>query len=101
MLSLEVVGPGGSLSTKLIATPYGRDASWRVSWQAVTTTAASSATGRLQRSSIGWEAAGGGNGGADQLRRRRSLNLFILIRLVFVLYSAFLHYVSRLIFIFV
>ncbi len=77
MLSLEVMGPGGSLSTKLIATPYGRDASWRVSWQAVTTTAASSATRRLRRSSIGWEAAGGGNGGADQFRRRRSLNLFI------------------------
>jgi hypothetical protein len=27
MLSLEVVGPGGSLSTVLIATPYWRDAS--------------------------------------------------------------------------
>jgi hypothetical protein len=27
MLSLEVMGPGGSLSTVLIATPYWRDAS--------------------------------------------------------------------------
>ncbi len=44
MLSLEVMGPGDSLSTELIATPYGRDASWRGSWQAVTMTAASSAT---------------------------------------------------------
>ncbi len=40
MLSLEVVGPGGSLSTVLIATPYRRDASRRVSWQATTATAA-------------------------------------------------------------
>ncbi len=40
MLSLEVMGPGGSLSTVLIATPYRRDASWRVSWQAATATAA-------------------------------------------------------------
>jgi hypothetical protein len=40
MLSLEVVGPGGSLSTVLIAMPYRRDASRRVSWQAITVTAA-------------------------------------------------------------
>jgi hypothetical protein len=40
MLSLEVMGPGGSLSTVLIATPYRRDASWTVSWQAATVTAA-------------------------------------------------------------
>jgi hypothetical protein len=40
MLSLEVMGPGGSLSTVLITTPYRRDASWRVSWQAATATAA-------------------------------------------------------------
>jgi hypothetical protein len=40
MLSLEVMDPGGSLSTVLIATPYRRDASWRVSWQATTATAA-------------------------------------------------------------
>jgi hypothetical protein len=40
MLSLEVMGPGGSLSTALIATPYRRDASWRVSWQAAMATAA-------------------------------------------------------------
>jgi hypothetical protein len=40
MLPLEVVGPGGSLSTVLIATPYGRDASWRESWLAATATAA-------------------------------------------------------------
>ncbi len=42
MLSLEVVGPGGSLSTALIATPYRRDASWRESWQAATAMAATS-----------------------------------------------------------
>ncbi len=40
MLSLEVMGPGGSLSTVLIAAPYRRDASRRVSWQAATATAA-------------------------------------------------------------
>ena len=40
MLPLEVVGPGGSLSTALIATSYRRDASRRVSWQAATATAA-------------------------------------------------------------
>jgi hypothetical protein len=40
MLSLEVMGPGGSLSMVLIATPYRRDASWRVSWQAATVTVA-------------------------------------------------------------
>ncbi len=40
MLSLEVVGPGGSLSTALIATPYRRDASWRESWQAAMAMAA-------------------------------------------------------------
>jgi hypothetical protein len=40
MLPLEVVGPGGSLSTVLIATPNGRDSSWRESWLAATATAA-------------------------------------------------------------
>jgi hypothetical protein len=30
MLSLEVVSPGDNLSTVLIATPYWRDANWRV-----------------------------------------------------------------------
>jgi hypothetical protein len=40
MLSLEVVGPGYGLSTAPSATPYWRDASWRVSWQAATATAA-------------------------------------------------------------
>jgi hypothetical protein len=40
MLSLEVVDPGGSLSTVLIAPPYWRDASWRVSWQAAMAMAA-------------------------------------------------------------
>ncbi len=42
-----------------------------------------------RRSSIGWEAAGGGNGGADQFRWQGSLNFFIfrvLIWLVFVVY---------------
>jgi hypothetical protein len=40
MPSLEVVGPGDGLSTVPSATPYWRDASWRVSWQAATATAA-------------------------------------------------------------
>ncbi len=40
MLPLEVMGPGGSLSTVLVATPYWRNASWRVSWQAALATAA-------------------------------------------------------------
>ncbi len=40
MLSLEVMGPGGSLSMVLIAMPYWRDASQRESWQAATATAA-------------------------------------------------------------
>ncbi len=40
MLSLEVMGPGGSLSMVLIAVPYRRDSSRRVSWQAATATAA-------------------------------------------------------------
>jgi hypothetical protein len=38
MLPLEVVGPGGSLSTAIIAAPYGRDASLRESWQVATAT---------------------------------------------------------------
>jgi hypothetical protein len=42
MLSLEVVGPGDGLSTVPSATPYWRDVSWRVSWQAVTAMAAHS-----------------------------------------------------------
>jgi hypothetical protein len=40
MLSLEVIGLGGGLSTVLIATPYWRDASWRVSWRAAMATVA-------------------------------------------------------------
>jgi hypothetical protein len=42
MLSSEVVHLGGSLSTVLIAMPYWRDASQRVSWQAATATVADS-----------------------------------------------------------
>ncbi len=63
MLLLEVVGPGGSLSTVLIATPYWRDASRRVSWQAAKATAGSScdrtATALVHRLGT----AGGGGGG--------------------------------------
>ncbi len=71
------------------ATPYGRDTSRRVSWQADTATAAYTvATGRPQRLSIGWGAAGGGNGGVDRLHRRRTINLFVDDSLYFV-YSAF------------
>jgi hypothetical protein len=56
MLPMELMGPGGSLSTVLIATPYWRDASRKVSWQAAmaaaayscdrTTTAASPSAGK-------------------------------------------------------
>jgi hypothetical protein len=64
MLPLEVVGPGGSLSTVLIATPYWRDASWRVSWQAATATAGSScdrtATARVHRLGTAGSGSGGG-----------------------------------------
>ena len=64
MLPLEVVGPGGSLSTVLIATPYWRDASRRVSWQAATATAGSSwdrtATALVHR--LGTAGGGGGGG---------------------------------------
>jgi hypothetical protein len=91
MLPLEVVGPGGSLSTATIAAPYKQDAS-RESWQAATATEGGGAwhggdggeensrnrtvaTGRMRRSSIGWGTAGGGSGGADRLRWRRTLNL--------------------------
>jgi hypothetical protein len=42
MLSLEVVGSGGSLLMVLITMPYWRDASWRVSWQAAMVMAADS-----------------------------------------------------------
>jgi hypothetical protein len=58
MLSLEVVGPGDSLSTVLIATPYLRDARLSVSWQAVTVTAAyncdRTAAALLHRLGSGW-----------------------------------------------
>jgi hypothetical protein len=58
MLSFEVMGPDGTLSTVLIATPYWRDASWRESWQAATGTAAYScdrmAAALLLRLGGGW-----------------------------------------------
>jgi hypothetical protein len=58
MLPLEVMGPGGSLSTVLVATPYWRDASRRVSWQAATATAAYSCdwttTVLVRRLGSGW-----------------------------------------------
>jgi hypothetical protein len=77
MLPLEVVDPGGSLSTVLIATPYWREASRRVSWQAATVTAVSScdrtATALVHRLGT----TGGGGGGADRFRWRRILNSFI------------------------
>jgi hypothetical protein len=58
MLSLEVMGPGGSLSMVLIAMPYRRDASWRVSWQAATAMAAYgcdlTTTALIHRLGSGW-----------------------------------------------
>ncbi len=86
MLPLEVVGPGGSLSTALIGAPNGRDASG--AWQAAKATEGGGswhggeeisrnfrgtvATGQLRRWSIGWGTAGGG---ADRFRWQRTLNL--------------------------
>jgi hypothetical protein len=40
MLPLEVMGPGGSLSMFLFATSYWREANRRMSWKAVTSSAA-------------------------------------------------------------
>ncbi len=78
MLPLEVVGPGGSLSTVLIATPYRRDASRRVSWQAATATAESSCDRTATALVHQLGTAGGGGGGADWFRQRRILNLYIV-----------------------
>jgi hypothetical protein len=90
MLSLEVVGPGGSLSTALIATPYRRDASWRESWQAATAMAATScdrtATALVHRLGSGWRRhwrSGLASTATDQ-------NFFVnSARLFFRTYSAF------------
>jgi hypothetical protein len=60
MLSLEVVGPGDGLSTVPSATPYWRYASWRVSWQAATATAAYSCDRAVAALLLGWGTAGGG-----------------------------------------
>jgi hypothetical protein len=65
MLPLEVVGPGGSLSTVLIATPYWRDASRRVSWHAATATAVSSCDRTATALVLRLGTAGGGGRGAD------------------------------------
>jgi hypothetical protein len=84
MLPLEVVGPGGSLSMALVATPYWRDASRRVSWQVAMATAESScdqtATTLVHRLVM----AGGGGGGGDWFRRRRILNLFIVCSILII-----------------
>ncbi len=78
MLPMEVVGPGGSLSMVLIATPYWRDASWRVSWQAATATEVSSCDRTATALVHQLGTADGGGGGADRLRRQRIQNLFIV-----------------------
>jgi hypothetical protein len=69
MLSLEVVGPGYGLSTAPSATPYWRDASWRVSWQAATATAAYSCdrgvAALLLRLEGGWRWRRRGGTGSD------------------------------------
>ncbi len=72
MLPLEVVGPGGSLSTVLIATPYGRDASWREPWLAATAMAAYSCD--LTTAALIHRLGSGGNGRADWCCRRRITN---------------------------
>ena len=92
MLPLEVVGPGGSLSTALIATPYGRDASWRVSWQPATATAAAAyscdrATAALvQRLGSGWrrQRRSGPVSSATDSKLSFDRYRFLAIRLVFV-----------------
>jgi hypothetical protein len=69
MLSLEVVGPGYGLSMAPSATPHWRDASWRVSWQAVTATAAYSCdravAALLLRLEGGWRWRRRGGTGSD------------------------------------
>jgi hypothetical protein len=57
MLSLEVVGPSGSLSTVLIAMPYRQDARWRESWQVAIATAADSCD-RTAAALIPWLGSG-------------------------------------------
>jgi hypothetical protein len=89
MLPLEVVVPGGSLSTALIATPYWRDASRRVSWQAATATAVPCCD-RTATALVHWlGTAGGGGGEADRFRRRRMQNLLIIFGSLSFLYSAY------------
>ncbi len=75
MLPLEVVGPGGSLSTVLVATPYWQDTSQRESWQAATATAAYSCV--RMTAALVHRLGSGGSGGAGQFRWRRILNLFL------------------------
>jgi hypothetical protein len=87
MLSLDVVGPGDSLSTVLIATPYWRDASWRESWQAVTATVAHScdwmAAAPLLQLGSGWRQRRWSGIGFQQ---RWTKNLLFCFVFVFGLY---------------
>jgi hypothetical protein len=73
------MGPGGSLSTVLIAMLYWRDASRRVSWQAATATAVSISDRTAAALVHRLGTAGGGGEGADWFRWRRIPNLFILL----------------------
>jgi hypothetical protein len=94
MLSLEVVDPGGSLSTVLIATLYRRDTSWRVSWQPATAMAAY----KLRQDGYGARPSAGKRLAAAMARRTGIdgdgsnfiIILLVIIRLVFFSNSTFL-----------
>ncbi len=77
----------------LIATPYWRDASRRVSWQAATATAVSSCDRTATALVHQLGTTGGGGEGADRFRWRRILKLFIVfglfVRMFMFSYSAF------------
>jgi hypothetical protein len=83
MLSLEVVGPGDGLSTVLSATPFWRDVSWSVSWQAAM------ATGQWRCLLFGWGTAGGGDGGAALVFDGNGLKICDRCIIGLLLYSAF------------
>ncbi len=78
-LPLEVMGPGGSLSMVLIAMPYRRDASRRVSWQVATASVAYSCdlttTALVHRLGSGWR---------QQQRQSRPVSLATDFKFVFV-----------------
>jgi hypothetical protein len=99
MLPLEVVGPGGSLSTVLVATPHWRDASRRVSWQAATATVVYCCDQTTTALTHRLRTAGGGGGGVNRFRRRRILNLFCVLVIRPFFFVLLFNYVFRLFYI--